>query len=85
MGPRVLVRPPGPELRDCQLTFQDRAPIDTERATEQHAALVEALTSAGAAVEALPRRPEHPDAPFVEDTAVVLPEVVVFNQPPMRD
>ena len=75
---RALVRKPGLELERCALTFVERLPIDVARAREQHAAYVAALERAGWEVSFLPRMPDHADATFVEDAAVVLPELAVI-------
>ena len=74
----AVTRPTGEELRDCELTHIDRSPIDVERALEQHNDYLEVLRSLGVEVVELPRLPDHPDAVFVEDVALVLPEVAVL-------
>lgn len=51
--------------------------MDATVATRQHTALVETLRGLGVKTTVLPPLPGHPDAPFVEDAVVVLPEVVV--------
>lgn len=76
----VLVRQPGLELERCALSFVQRVPIDVARARSQHAAYVAALQRAGASVTCLARLPDHPDSTFVEDAAVVLPEVAVIGR-----
>jgi len=75
---RALVRKPGLELERCALTYVERRRIDVARAREQHAAYVAALERAGWEVTYLPRMPDHADATFVEDAAVVLPELAVI-------
>ncbi|MEA3501306.1 MAG: arginine deiminase-related protein [Actinomycetota bacterium] len=77
----AITRPTGRELRDCELTHIDRIPIDVERACAQHDDYLEVLRSLGVEVVELPRLPEHPDAVFVEDTALVLPEIAVLLRP----
>ena len=47
----------------------------------EHAAYCEALTELGLARIDLPPLDDHPDAVFVEDTAVVFPEVAVVMSP----
>jgi dimethylargininase len=74
----ALVRAPTADLERCQLTHLERAPIDVELARVQHRRYVEALNGLGAEIEWLPSLPGHPDAVFVEDMAVVLPEVAVI-------
>ena len=77
----AITRPTGAELRECELTHNDRVPIDVERACVQHAAYLDVLRSLGVQVVELPRLPDYPDAVFVEDTTLVLPEVAVLLRP----
>jgi dimethylargininase len=77
----AITRPTGAELRECELTHSDRVSIDVERACLQHDDYLNVLRSLGVHVVELPRLPGHPDAVFVEDTAVVLPEVAVLLRP----
>ncbi len=76
--PIALVRPPGPELERCALTYLRRQAIEVARARAQHAQYTAALERLGVEVIALPRLPQHPDATFVEDAAVVLDELAVI-------
>jgi len=77
----ALVRPPTEAIARCELTYLAREPIDVSRALAQHAAYVQALAQRGARVISLPPAPDLPDAPFVEDTAIVLDEVAVLTIP----
>ncbi len=77
----AITRPTGEELVDCELTHIDRSPIDFERARVQHDEYLSVLRRLGVDVVELPRLPQHPDAVFVEDTALVLPEVAVLLRP----
>jgi len=77
----AITRAVGPELAGCELSFVPRAPIDLGRAMAQHEAYCEALVAAGCEVLALPALPDHPDAVFVEDTALVFDEVAVLTRP----
>lgn len=77
----ALTRPTGEELAQCELTHIDRTPIDIDRACEQHEAYLETLRSLGVTVVEMERLPDHPDAVFVEDTALVLNEVAVIMRP----
>ncbi|HUN73342.1 MAG TPA: N(G),N(G)-dimethylarginine dimethylaminohydrolase [Steroidobacteraceae bacterium] len=77
----ALVRAVSPRLTECELMQLERVPIDAARAARQHALYVQALEELGARIEWLPALPEHPDAVFVEDTAVVLPGVAVITHP----
>lgn len=77
----ALLREVSPSLAACELTFLARAPIDVEHARAQHAHYAAELTALGASIEWLAPLPENADAVFVEDTAVVLPEVAVITRP----
>ena len=80
MFSRAITRRPGPDLA-AGLTTADLGPPDWRRALEQHAAYVEALVGLGLEVEVLPALSGHPDACFVEDCAVVVPELAVITLP----
>jgi dimethylargininase len=77
----AITRPTGEELEACELTHIDRVPIDVNRAVDQHTAYLGVLRSLGVDVIELPRLPDHPDAVFVEDIALALPEVAVLLRP----
>lgn len=77
----AFTRAVSPTLADCELTHLDRSPIDVTRAIAQHAAYEDALRSLGCTVQRVPAAPDHPDAVFIEDTAVVLDEVAVVTRP----
>lgn len=77
----AITRPTGTELGECELTHIAHVPIDIERACAQHSRYLEVLRSLGVKVVELPRLPDHPDAVFVEDTALALPEVAVLLRP----
>ena len=77
----AITRPTGAELSECELTHIDRVPIDVARACAQHDDYLEVLRSLDVKVVELPRLPGHPDAVFVEDTAIVLDEVAVLLRP----
>ena len=77
----ALTRLPSPALPACELTHIDREPIDLARANGQHAAYRAALIAAGATVTVLPALAAYPDSCFVEDTAVILPELVIRTRP----
>jgi len=77
----ALVRRPAPTLDRCELTHLARVPIDVERASAQHQDYVRTLVELGAAIEWLPPLDAQPDGVFVEDTAVVLPELAVLTWP----
>lgn len=77
----AFTRAVSPTLADCELTHLDRSPIDVARAIEQHAQYEAALVTLGCTVHRVPAAPDHPDAVFIEDTAVVLDEVAVITRP----
>ena len=77
----ALVREVSPCLADCELSFLPRVPIDAERAFRQHGAYVAELAALGLGIEWLAPLATHADGVFVEDTAVVLPEVAVVTRP----
>ena len=80
MFTQAICRQPGPDFASGLTTAGLGAP-DLELALFQHAAYAEALRSCGLEVRVLPPLPGHPDACFVEDTAVILPEMVVETRP----
>jgi dimethylargininase len=77
----AFVRKPTDALAFCELTHLERVPIDVARARQQHAAYAAALEELGAEVAWLPPLENHPDSVFVEDTAIVLPELAVITRP----
>ncbi len=56
-------------------------PADYDLMLEQHKAYLAALSAAGLEVMVLDPQPDYPDAHFVEDTAVVTPDVAVITIP----
>ncbi|HXW73347.1 MAG TPA: arginine deiminase family protein [Steroidobacteraceae bacterium] len=77
----ALVREISPDLARCELSFLERAAIDVARSREQHHAYTAALSALGCSLEWLPPLPQHADGVFVEDAAVVLPEMAVVTRP----
>ena len=77
----ALVRPVSPGMGRCELTHVARSPIDVAVAALQHRGYVRALASLGCSVVELAAEPDLPDSVFVEDTAVVVDEVVVLTRP----
>jgi dimethylargininase len=68
-------------LERGERTFVERQPIDLGRAAQQHAAYRRHLSDLGFAVHVMPAEPHLPDSAFVEDTAVLLDELVVVTLP----
>jgi len=76
----AIVRQPGPNCA-AGLTTSDFGPPDYDRLLAQHRRYVDALCELGLWVEELPAEPDYPDAYFVEDPAVVTPEVAIITMP----
>ena len=74
----AIVRPPAACYAQC--LRHDPRPIDVALARAQHRGYVAALRDAGIAVEVLPEI-DHPDAVFVEDTAVQLGDRALVTLP----
>lgn len=77
----AITREISPRFAECEITHIERTPIDLDRARAQHRAYVEALKQLGCRVLELPAEADLPDSVFVEDTAVILPEVAVITRP----
>jgi len=63
------------------ITTSNLGKPDYDLMRKQHASYVETLRSLKIEVEALEATEENPDGHFVEDTAVVLPEIAVITNP----
>lgn len=78
----IAITKPVPQSIDrCELTHVARQPIDVARAEEQHRDYERALAKLGCRIERLPVEEDNPDSVFVEDTAVVLPEIAIIARP----
>jgi len=77
----AITRAVSPSVAACELTHLERAPIDVDRARAQHRAYEQALVAAGGRVQQLETSAEMPDSMFVEDIAVVFPELAVVARP----
>ena len=75
------VREVAPSLAQCELTFLEREPIDVARAARQHQRYTAELAALGCRIEWLAPLPQQPDGVFVEDTAVLVPELAVLTRP----
>lgn len=73
----AIVRDPGPDAAQG-LTVQSGPPLCLEQLHHQHAAYCDALAALGVKLIRLDPAPGFPDAYFVEDTAVVTPEIAVI-------
>ena len=77
----ALTRAVPPSIAECELTHLSRSPIDFDVAADQHHRYERALAELGCVVQRLPPTPELPDSVFVEDVAVVLPEIAIVTRP----
>lgn len=77
----ALTRECSPFLNQCELTHLNRIPINIGKANQQHRQYERALEQMGFTVRRLPETPHLPDGVFVEDTAVVLPDIAVITRP----
>lgn len=64
----------------CELSFQERQPIDVRRAIRQHEAYQQLLFDLGLDIIVLPSEPDLPDSVFVEDPAIVLDELAIISR-----
>ena len=74
----AITRAVSPALRECELSFIARQPIDLSKANEQHHVYEQLLAKLGAHVISLPAEPDLPDSMFVEDPALVLDELAII-------
>lgn len=77
---RAIVRPPSSNFADG-LTSVALGRPDLARALEQHARYCDALVRCGLQLTRLPEDPVHPDATFVEDTAILSDRCNVLARP----
>lgn len=77
----ALTRDVSPRIVDCQLTYLAREPIDLDLAVDQHREYEKTLERLGCTVRRLAPLPTYPDSVFVEDTALVLPELAIMTRP----
>ncbi|MCK9239484.1 arginine deiminase-related protein [Desulfocurvus sp.] len=81
MFTHALVRVPCENFASGLTTSGRLGAPDYNLMLRQHDAYVDALRSLGLTVITLPPENDFPDAHFVEDTAVVVPEVAVITNP----
>jgi dimethylargininase len=77
----AILRDVSSSLAQCELTHIAREPIDLAVARSQHLVYGELHRGLGCEVVFLPEESDLPDAVFVEDTAVVLPELAIITRP----
>jgi dimethylargininase len=77
----AIVRTPASSFADGLTKAAWAEPPSFERLMIQHRAYVAALREAGLSVEMLPNLAAYPDAYFVEDVAVVVPDLAIITRP----
>jgi len=77
---KVIVRKPSKSLVNG-LTSQNLGLPIYEKALEQHHYYISELKKVGVDVIVLPAQEEFPDSVFVEDTAVLIPELAIITLP----
>jgi dimethylargininase len=80
MQSMAITRLPGENFRDG-ITSAGLGPPDYRLALRQHAAYRDALERCGLEVILLEPDPVYPDAPFVEDTAVITETTAIVTRP----
>ena len=81
MFSHAIARKPGPNFAQGLTTAVNETPPRYEILVKQHGEYIDALKSIGIEVTLLGELPDHPDAYFVEDTAVVTANVAVITNP----
>jgi len=81
MFTHAIARNPGANFASGLTTSKDPEKPNYKRILQQHAAYVATLRDIGLEVVVMDPLPDHPDAYFVEDTAVVTPDIAVVTNP----
>jgi len=81
MFTHAIARRPAPNFAQGLTTAVNQESPRYEILVNQHAEYIAALKSSGLEVMLLDALPDHPDAYFVEDTAVVAADVAVITNP----
>jgi dimethylargininase len=77
----AITRQVSSRFAECEITHIKRTSIDLEIARSQHHSYIQTLRSLGCEVIELPAQVDLPDSVFVEDTAVILPELALITIP----
>lgn len=80
MFSNIIAKTPGKSYVNG-LTTSDLGTPHYELLLEQHAEYIEALKKCNVDVRVLPANEDFPDSTFVEDTAVLVPELAVITNP----
>jgi len=81
MFTQAIARKPGINFAQGLTTTVSAKPPQYELLLNQHETYLETLKSCGLDITLLDPLPDYPDAYFVEDTAVVTPDVAVITHP----
>jgi dimethylargininase len=84
MFTQAIVRKPGDDFARGITTSNLGTPI-YELIMKQHEDYIKTLRSLGLELIVLNPLPDYPDAYFVEDTAVITPEVAIITNPGVED
>jgi dimethylargininase len=77
----ALTRAVSQNLGKCELTYLERQTLDIDKAKSQHREYERNLEKIGFSIRRLPETPDFPDSVFVEDTAIILPEICIITNP----
>jgi len=78
---QAITRQVSRSINQCELTHINREPIDLGLAREQHRQYEDALKKLGCSLTQLEEEPDLPDSVFVEDIAIVFPDVALITNP----
>ena len=81
MQPVALIRPPTSDFVRCVTGTPVTPPLDPVLAADQHEVYRAALEMGGFTVWDVESPEGHPDAPFIEDTAVIVGERALVTRP----
>jgi len=84
MFTHAIVRKPGDDFAHG-ITTSNLGPPHYELMMKQHEDYIKTLRSLGLELIVLDTLPDYPDAYFVEDTAVVTPDVAIITNPGVED
>ncbi len=85
MFSHAIARKPGKNFAQGLTTTVAAKPPQYELLCKQHESYLETLKSCGLEITLLDSLPDYPDAYFVEDTAVVTPDVAIITNPGAKD
>lgn len=77
----AITREVSEALGSCELTHVQRTSLNVAAARAQHCMYEHALTEAGFEVVRLAAAPDMPDSVFVEDIALIFPDLAVITRP----